>query len=75
MTLKHQQDSGGAPRERADYTRQDMRRRTIVNQAISMQESSNTVSAIEYLKANDIEAVVIARVLLEPMQRSAESYH
>jgi hypothetical protein len=54
---------------RTDYQRQDLRRREIVNHGISVQESSNTVSAIEYLKAHDIDPKVIERVLLEPQRR------
>jgi len=59
----------------ADHQRQDMRRRDIVNHGISVQESSNTVSAIEYLKAHDIDAGVIERVLLEPSRRRSASQH
>jgi hypothetical protein len=59
----------------ADYQRQDSRRRDIVNHGISVQESSNTMSAIEYLKAHDIDASVIERVLLEPHRRRNPSHH
>ncbi len=59
----------------ADYQRQDMRRRDIVNHGISVQESSNTMSAIEYLKSHDIDAAVIERVLLEPNRRRHLSHH
>ena len=58
-----------------DYQRQDMRRRDIVNHGISVQESSNTMSAIEYLKSHDIAAEVIERVLLEPHRRRIPSHH
>lgn len=75
MTLKHQQDHDGLASSRAAYTRQDMRRRDIVNHAISVQENSNTVSALEYLKAHDIAPSVIARVLLEPMRRRLATHH
>lgn len=51
------------------YARLDMARRDIVNHAISVQESSNTVAAVEYLKAHDIDPRVIERVLLEPGRR------
>lgn len=51
------------------YERSDARRRDIVNHAISLQEASNTVSAVEYLKAHGIAAQVIERVLLEPGKR------
>ena len=56
------------------YQRQDMLRRDIVNHGISVQESSNTMAAIEYLKARDIDPRVIERVLLEP-QRRRHSHH
>ena len=59
----------------ADYQRQDMRRRDIVNHGISVQESSNTMSAIEYLKSHDIDPDVIERVLLEPQRRRSSSHH
>ncbi|MFL6658947.1 MAG: hypothetical protein ACJ8GW_12795 [Massilia sp.] len=59
----------------ADYQRQDMHRRDIVNHGISVQESSNTMSAIEYLKAHDIDPEVIERVLLEPNRRRSSSHH
>ena len=75
MTSKYQQDNGGLATARADYTRQDVRRRDIVNHGISVQESSNTMSAIEYLKAHDIDPAVIERVLLEPMRRRAATHH
>ncbi len=58
-----------------DYQRQDLRRRDIVDHAISVQESSNTMSAIEYLKSHDIDPSVIARVLLEPHRRRHSSVH
>lgn len=51
------------------YERVDLQRRDVVNHAISVQESSNTVAAIEYLKAHDIAPEVISRVLLEPQRR------
>ena len=55
------------------YERRDGRRRDIVNHAISVQEDSNTVSALEYLKSHDIDAQVIERVLLEPSRRRPNS--
>ena len=58
-----------------DYQRQDVRRRDIVNHGISVQESSNTMSAIEYLKSHDIDPDVIERVLLEPHRRRRHSKH
>ena len=58
-----------------EYQRSDLRRRDIVNHAISVQESSNTMSAIEFLKAHDIDAHVIERVLLEPQRRRSDLRH
>lgn len=71
MTTMQQENRSRVARGQSDYTRQDARRRDIVNHAISVQESSNTICAIEYLKVHDIDAAVIARVLLEPMRRRA----
>ncbi|MGZ8289064.1 MAG: hypothetical protein ACXW2U_06095 [Telluria sp.] len=51
------------------YERTDARKRDIVNRAISVQEASNTVSALEYLKSHGISPSVIERVLLEPGRR------
>jgi hypothetical protein len=51
------------------YERTDARRRDIVNQAISVQETSNTMAALEYLKSHGIAPQVIERVLLEPAKR------
>lgn len=55
------------------YERRDARRRDIVNHGISVQESGNTRSALEYLKAHDIDPQVIERVLLEPQRRRTAS--
>ncbi len=57
------------------YERLDVKRRDIVNHGISVQESSNTMAAIEYLKAHDIDAGVIERVLLEPQHRRRFAHH
>ena len=51
------------------YERTDARRRDIVDNAISVQEASNTVAALEYLKSHGIAPHVIERVLLEPARR------
>lgn len=68
-------ESGGMSVAEADYQRIDMRRRDIVNHGISVQESGNTVSAIEYLKSHDIDPEVIERVLLEPHRRRSHHSH
>lgn len=49
--------------------RHDETQRNIVERGISMQQSSNTMSAVEFLKSRDVGARVIARVLLEPERR------
>lgn len=49
--------------------RNDTQRRAIVDRAIALQTDSNTVSAIEYLKAHGVDPGVIQRVLLEPQRR------
>lgn len=68
--MNRQRDQhGGLALAATQYERQDIQRRDIVNHGISVQESSNTVAAIEYLKAHDIDAHVIERVLLEPHRR------
>jgi hypothetical protein len=58
-----------------NYERRDVRCRDIVDHAISVQESRNTMSAVEYLKSHDIDADVIERVLLEPERRRTNSEH
>ncbi|MDM5178034.1 hypothetical protein PO883_12615 [Massilia sp. DJPM01] len=69
MNRQQRPDSGGLAVVEAPYRRQDVRQRDIVNHAISVQESSNTMCAIEYLKAQEIHPDVIERVLLEPQRR------
>lgn len=59
----------------ADDERTDPWRRDIVNQGLTVQASVNTVAALEYLKAHDIEADVIERVLLEPQRRRGQRHH
>lgn len=71
----HRQQGAALQAAETDYQRLDERRRDIVNHGISVQESSNTVSAIEYLKAHDIAAHVIERVLLEPQRRRTPVHH
>ncbi|HEX8610800.1 MAG TPA: hypothetical protein VF800_05870 [Telluria sp.] len=69
MNRQHPHDSGGSALAEPDYQRHDERQRDIVDHAILVQQSSNTMSAIEYLKAQDIHPDVIERVLLEPQRR------
>ena len=68
-------NAGDSAVAEADYQRQDLRKRDIVNHGISVQESSNTVAAVEYLKSHDIDAGVIARVLLEPQRRRSPAHY
>ena len=49
--------------------RHDENQRTIVERGIAMQQASNTMSAVEFMKSQDIGPQVIARVLLEPERR------
>lgn len=58
-----------------NYERRDVRCRDIVDHAIAVQESRNTMSAFEYLKSHDIDADVIERVLLDPGRRRTNSEH
>jgi len=56
-----------------DESRTDLRQRGIVDAGIAVQGSSNTMSAVEYLRTRDIGADVIERVLLEPHLRRSQS--
>ena len=49
--------------------RQDARSRKIVDVGIAMQKYASTVSAVEFLRSQDIGARVIERVLGEPERR------
>ncbi len=49
--------------------RQDERRRDIVDVGVAMQKYASTVSAVEFLRSQDICADVIERVLGEPQRR------
>lgn len=53
--------------------RRDDRQRAIIDHAIEVQESSNTMAALEYLKSRDVAPGVIERVLLEPARRRANA--
>jgi len=53
--------------------RQDAHRRDIVDTGIALQERSGTVSAVEFLRSQDIAAPVIQRVLGEPERRRAST--
>jgi len=68
-------DSGGSAVAEVQYQRTDLYRRDIVNHGISVQESGNTMSALEFLKSHDIDPDVIERVLLEPQRRRNPGNH
>lgn len=53
----------------ANCARQDLRQRDIVEDGILMQQVSNTMTAVEYLKARGVQPGVIRRVLLGPGSR------
>jgi hypothetical protein len=53
----------------APRARQDERSRRVVDVAIGMQKYASTVSAVEFLRSQDIGAAVIERVLGEPQSR------
>jgi hypothetical protein len=53
--------------------RLDLRQRDIVDHGVLMQQRSNTMSAVEYLKSRDIDPRVIERVLLGPRYRRSRS--
>lgn len=53
------------------YQRRDEQRREIVDLGIALQQRSNTMSAVEYLRSQDIGHDVIERVLTEPGRRRA----
>ena len=53
--------------------RQDVRRREIVELGISVQRRAGTMSAVEFLRSQDIAAAVIARVLGEPARRRTQA--
>lgn len=51
------------------HPRTDSQASAVVDQGIVVQESFNTVCAVEYLKSNNVSPDVIARVLSHPEQR------
>ncbi|MDQ1831236.1 hypothetical protein [Massilia scottii] len=75
MNRQQRPDSGGLALAEPPYQRHDLHQRDIVDHAISVQKSSNTMSAIEYLKAQNIAPDVIERVLLEPQRRRGALAH
>jgi hypothetical protein len=51
------------------YQRRDARQRDIVDLGIALQQRSNTMSAVEYMRSQDVSHDVIERVLTEPGRR------
>jgi hypothetical protein len=55
------------------YQRRDARQTDIVDLGIALQQRSNTMSAVEYLRSQDVANEVIERVLTEPGRRRSWS--
>lgn len=55
--------------ELLSYQRRDTRQRDIVDLGIALQQRSNTMSAVEYMRSQDVGHDVIERVLTEPGRR------
>jgi hypothetical protein len=72
--MNHDHHHGDTAVAEASYQRADLARRDIVNRGIAVQENRSTMSAIEYLKAHDIDPKVIERVLLEPHLRRSDAH-
>lgn len=51
--------------------RHNEHQRHIVDHAIAVQEHTNTIAALEYMKSNNVPPGVIERVLLDPSRRRA----
>jgi hypothetical protein len=49
--------------------RVDQKCQNVVNEAIEVQTSFNTICAFEYLKSHNVDPTVIERVLLRPEMR------
>jgi hypothetical protein len=64
----------GLSRPVPGYTRHDERQRDIVNDGIEVQQTTNTMTAFEFLRARNVDARVIERVLMEPdLRRVADN--
>jgi hypothetical protein len=53
------------------YQRRDAHSKDVVDLGIALQQRSNTMTAVEYLRSQDIGSDVIERVLTEPGRRRA----
>jgi hypothetical protein len=51
------------------YQRRDLHQKDIVDLGIALQQRSNTMSAVEYLRSQNVGNDVIERVLTEPGRR------
>jgi hypothetical protein len=51
--------------------RQDMQRSNVVDLGVALQERDGTISAVEFLRSQNIAAAIIQRVLGEPDRRRA----
>jgi hypothetical protein len=51
------------------YQRRDSQQKDIVDLGIALQQRSNTMSAVEYLRSQNVGNDVIERVLTEPGRR------
>ena len=51
------------------YQRRDTHQKDIVDLGIALQQRSNTMSAVEYLRSQNVGNDVIERVLTEPGRR------
>ena len=56
------------------YQRRDARQKDIVDLGIALQQRSNTMSALEYLRSQDVGNDVIERVLTEPGRRRSWTF-
>jgi hypothetical protein len=77
-TLFHSQSGVAMPQNNLDhsdgaavvpYQRRDVRQKDIVDLGIALQQRSNTMSALEYLRSQEVANEVIERVLTEPGRR------
>ena len=55
------------------YQRRDDNQKDIVDLGIALQQRSNTMSAVEYMRSQGVNHVIIERVLTEPGRRRSWS--
>jgi hypothetical protein len=73
VKMEHLPTAQITPMAAMSEARTDARQRLIVDAGIAVQGSSNTMSAVEYLRTRDVRTHVIERVLLEPHRRRSGS--